>query len=74
MNILDRQIRSTSATPKPQVRGDARTVLLVILVSAIFLVTGQAGLTTIARVGQISIQILVEVCRMSFAALQIFGK
>jgi hypothetical protein len=74
MNSLDRQIRSTNAAPKPQVRGDARTVLLVILVSAMFLVTGQAGLTAIAHVGQISIQILVEVCRISSAAFQIFGK
>ena len=52
----------------------ARKVIVAVLALAVFVATAQAGISTITSVGQISLQILVQVCRLVFAALQIFGK
>ena len=74
MNMLDREVRAANSQVTPPVRGSARNALLIVLVFSVFLVAAQSGLHTLCQFSQISIQILVEVCRISFAALQIFGR
>jgi hypothetical protein len=46
----------------------------VLLAVAVFLAAAQTGISTIASATQISLQVLVQVCRFALAALQIFGK
>jgi hypothetical protein len=74
MNTLDREVRAANSKATAPVGGSARNALLIVLVSSVFLVAAQSGLNTICHISQISIHILVEVCRMSLAALQIFGR
>ncbi len=74
MNTLSHQIHLVKEMPQQRIRGGASKLVLFLLLSAIFVLAGQAGLSTIAHVSQVSIQILVQVCRMSFAALQILGR
>jgi hypothetical protein len=52
----------------------SRKTILALLAVSIFAATAHAGLSTIASVSQISIQILIEACRFFFAVLQIFGR
>ena len=44
----------------------SRKILLSVLTVSIFLVTAQAGLSTLASVSQIAIQIFLEACRFFF--------
>jgi|1185.fasta_scaffold412495_2 hypothetical protein len=46
----------------------------VLLAVAVFLAAAQTGISTIASATQISLQVLVQVCRFACAVLQIFGK
>jgi hypothetical protein len=51
-----------------------RKGLLILLAAMVFVAMASTGLSTVAQVSQIPMQILFEVGRMAFAALQIFGR
>jgi hypothetical protein len=51
-----------------------RKGLLILVAAVVFVATASTGLSTVAHVSQISMQVLVQVFRMAFAALQIFGR
>jgi len=51
-----------------------RKGLLILLAAMFFVAMASTGLSTVAQVSQIPMQILFEVGRMAFAALQIFGR
>lgn len=74
MKTFDNGSPERNNVPERQIRGGAGRLLLAALVSSMFLVTAQAGLTSIASFSLISIQILLELCRLAVAAFQIFAR
>jgi len=74
MKTLNRQVRVITFAPQGQPPRRGRRLLLDLTFGSICLAGAVSGLPTVAHVSQISVQVLVQVCRMSFAALQIFGR
>jgi hypothetical protein len=60
--------------PEPRIHGRAHRLLLAALIASTFVITGQAGLTSVADAGLISIQILLELGRLAVVAFQVFAR
>jgi hypothetical protein len=76
MKTFDRNqhVAASAGAQEPRIRGGARKFLLTVLASSAFLVAAQTGLSTVEHAGLASLQILLDVCQVSLAAIQIFAR
>ena len=72
MNTFDRNQPAVAGAPEPRIRGGARRFLLAVLASSFFVAAAQTGLSAVTYAGRASLQILLDLCQVSLAAVQVF--